>query len=152
MNNSKNDHCQENSYAEIKKVLNSYRVLKKKIEDLTKQLGKIKFELEKIYSHNYSPSKLSEKNRSKINDLKLEKLDLKDRIERLKNKSIAQKMKIERKIDLVQDEEATQVLELYYIKLLSIKDIAGLLFVSEVTARRRFSRGVHLIKDQGFIY
>lgn len=137
-------------YHKTKERLLYYRVLLNKIDNLNAKLKKNKIQLKKyqIVNEGYNNRAFPNRNQDIINELLSEQAILKKRIKNLQIHSLKIKTNLEIKIDLIPDESASQVLELYYLNCLGFEDISDKLFISLTTVRRWFSKGMYLIIDQ----
>ena len=84
-----------------------------------------------------------------VDDLLSDKLDLEDRIRRLKEKGRDLKREICEEIDSITDTRYCEVLEAYFIECLEFEDIADKLGYTERHVKRLYSEAITLLAVSG---
>jgi DNA-directed RNA polymerase specialized sigma subunit len=80
-------------------------------------------------------------------DLIADKIELEERIERLKERGVRQRREILEEIDSLEDPKHAEVLELFFINCLTLEEIADKLRYSDRHVYRIYSEGVTFLSE-----
>ena len=129
---------------DVKNVLNQYRQVKKMIVDLEEQIDRLDDRIQRIKSGNISGMPRGGKTIT-IENLISEKIDLERRKEKFKEIGIQKKKIVQSNIDTVISVKHNRFLTLYFIKCLSVTEIARLEEYSSRHAFRIFAEALGMV-------
>lgn len=130
-------------FKEKKKYLTIHRNSLFRINDLKKQLQKVKDSLElKGISYSYMPKG----NSLTLEELTIEKIDLEERIAKLKEENRKRRKIIENAVDKMGNKKLAEIIDMYYLKGFDDIDISDKLRNHVRTIEKNRKKAIHQIE------
>lgn len=130
-------------FKEKKKYLTVHRNCLFKITNLKKQLQKVKDSLEiKGISYSYTPKG----NGLTLEELTIEKIDLEERIARLKEENRKRRKIIENALDKMENKKFAEIIDMYYLKGFDDIDISDKLRNHARTIEKNRKKAINQIE------
>lgn len=107
-----------------KHFLNRYRKIREHIKVLSERLYELRQKIENVSAVTISDMPKGNGNGLTKEDLLIKKIELENRIVNLNNKATEIRKDILSKIDLLEDVRHAQILEMYFIDLMTLEEIA----------------------------
>lgn len=137
----------QDNYQLNKNYLWKYRELCQKIKHLEERIEDKERELMKIKGSNLSSvPKGSNLNCNRLDDLISEKLGLEQRLRQQLEQSWHMRDNISKSIDTIEKAISCKIVEMYYIDLKQLDDIADRLHISIRTAQRYYNQGLRQMR------